>query len=155
MYIALHHSSGIVGSLIRWQTRGYYSHASIVLDSGAVIESREFIGVRQLPRLEPKKGEVIDLYAFDHTAEQAAAIEEFLKKQIGKPYDYPMVVGFVSRARAEGHESAGKYFCSELAFAGPQKAAGIAFLNRREAWEVAPEHLGWSPLLKFERRIQG
>lgn len=154
LQIALHRSSGIVSRLIRWQQRGEWSHASVVLRSGAVIESREFIGVRQLPRLTAAKGEFIQVFNVECTDEQADAIEAFLLKQIGKRYDYPMVFGFVSRSGTEGQQSGGKWFCSELAFAA-FRFAGINLLARIEPWEVSPPHLSYSPLLTPAYTLQG
>lgn len=154
LQIALHRGNGIVSRLIRWQQRGEWSHASVVLRSGAVIESREFIGVRQLPKLSAAKGEFIQVFNVECTDEQADKIEEFLKKQIGKKYDYPMVLGFLSRSDTEGHESGGKWFCSELAFAAFLQA-GIHLLERIEAFEVSPPHLSYSPLLNPDYTIQG
>lgn len=154
LHIALHRGSGIVSRLIRWQQRGEWSHASVILRSGAVIESREFIGVRQLPKLTAAKGELIQVFSVECTDEQADKIEEFLKAQIGKKYDYPMVLGFMSRSSREGQQSGGKWFCSELAFAAFLRN-GIALLARIDPWAVSPPHLSYSPLLKFEYEIQG
>lgn len=154
LQIALHRCTGIVSRLIRWQQRGEWSHASVILRSGAVIESREFIGVRQLPKLAPAKGEIIQVFNVECTDEQADAIESFLKSQVGKPYDWPMVFGFVSRSSKEGQESGGKWFCSELAFAAFQRG-GIDLLARIDPWEVSPPHLSYSPLITSDYLIEG
>ncbi len=154
LQIALHRGSGLVSRLIRWQQRGEWSHASVILRNGSVIESREFIGVRQLPKLTAAKGEFIQVFNVECTDEQADAIEAFLTKQIGKRYDYPMVFGFVSRSTTEGHESGGKWFCSELAFAA-FRAGEINLLARIEPFEVSPPHLAYSPLLMQAYTIQG
>lgn len=154
LQIALHRGSGIVSRLIRWQQRGEWSHASVILRSGAVIESREFIGVRQLPKLTAAKGEFIQVFNVECTDEQADAIEAFLTKQIGKRYDYPMVFGFVSRSTTEGHESGGKWFCSEVVFAA-FLAGGIRLLERIEAFQVSPPILSYSPIPTPAYSIQG
>lgn len=154
LQIALHRGNGIVSRLIRWQQRGEWSHASVILRSGAVIESREFIGVRQLPKLTAAKGEFIQVFNVECTDEQADAIEAFLQKQVGKKYDYPMVFGFVSRSTKEGRDSEGKWFCSELAF-DAFRAGGIHLLARIEPWEVSPPHLSYSPLATPAYSIQG
>lgn len=146
MQIALHRAPGIIARLIRWQTRGGYSHASILLRGGAVIESREGKGVRCLPRLERRKGEVIHLFNFDHTPEQEKAIAAFLNAQIGKPYDYTMVARFLTR-RQQSRAQSGKWFCSELVYAALARA-GIPLLRATEPWEVSPGLLARSPLLR-------
>ena len=154
LQIALHRGTGLISRLIQWQQRGEWSHASVILRSGAVIESREFIGVRQLPKLVAAKGELIHVFNVECTDEQADKIEAFLKAQIGKKYDYPMVFGFVSRSDTEGTASDGKWFCSEVAFAGFQ-AGGINLLARIEPFKVSPPHLSYSPLMQFDYAIQG
>lgn len=146
MLIALHKGKGFIGRCIQWQTRSVYSHASIVFDElgGEVVESREFKGVRWLSALEP--GEDADLYRVELTADQAQTIRAFLFAQLGKPYDYTMVLRFISRRQASRKES-GKWFCSELVFAAFQKS-GINLLSRVEPWAVSPGLLALSPLLK-------
>lgn len=146
--VALFQGPGLVSRLIRWQTRSAYSHAAIVLPSGAVIESREGIGVRQLSALEPKHGEEIDFFAVDVTDEQLAALTRFLHRQLGKKYDWTMVARFVTR-RQESRASRGRWFCSELVFAAFQ-VAGIHLLRGTEPWEVSPGLLARSPLLIAE-----
>lgn len=149
MLIALHKGRGLISRLIGWQTRSAYTHASIVLDSGEVIEAREFQGVRLLPHLPSDE----DIDVFEVTgvtatasADQRRVITAWLMSQLGKPYDYTMVARFVSR-RQESRKSSGKWFCSELVFAALQKA-GVNLLARCEPWEVSPALLSKSPLLK-------
>lgn len=154
LQIALHRGTGLISRLIQWQQRGEWSHASVVLRSGAMIESREFIGVRQLPKLTANKGEFIQVFQVECTDEQAEAVEAFLKAQIGKSYDWPMVFGFVSRSTVEGQQSGGKWFCSELAFAA-FRAGDIHLLARIDPWEVSPPHLSYSTLLQPEYTLQG
>jgi hypothetical protein len=148
VFVCLHRGVGLISELIRWHQRGAYSHASLWFPGRGVIESREFKGVRALPCLQPSSGEVIDLFAIDGiTREQEEQLFAFAQRQLGKPYDWPMVWGFVSRSPVEGHESAGQWFCSELAFAAPA-AAGIELLARIDAWEVSPPILRLAPRLR-------
>jgi len=145
----LHHAPGLFGDLIRWQTRGKYSHASLWFPSVGVIESREGRGVQRLADLKLKKGERIDVFEVTgFTTDQALDVWNFASKQLGKSYDWPMVFGFVSRSTTEGQQTGGKWFCSELVFAAV-KAAGVELLRDCEAWEVSPALLSKSPLLKL------
>jgi uncharacterized protein YycO len=147
MQIALHRAPGLIGTLIRWQTRGEYSHASMLMDDGSVIESREGHGVRRLPRLVRRKGETIDLFNFFHSPEQNRQITTFLEAQIGKPYDYTMVARFVTRRQASRAQS-GKWFCSELIYAALQQAQ-LPVFRATDPWEVSPGLLARSPLLQI------
>lgn len=148
--VCLHRGPGVIGRLIRWQTRADYSHASLLFPGRGVIESREFKGVRALPELTPAPGEVIDACAVRGlTCDQEQKVFDFAQAQLGKRYDWPMVFGFVSRSPIEGHQSEGRWFCSELAFAAVRHA-GVDLLRGIEPWEVSPGLLSYSPFLELQ-----
>jgi uncharacterized protein YycO len=148
VYVCLHCGTSLVSRLIRWQNRSDYSHASLVLPTGEHIESREGKGVLWHSKFTlTNPTEKVDWFAVNGlTATQLDDLWQFLQDQKAKPYDWPMVFGFVSRSRTEGHESGGKWFCSELVFAA-LAAAGHPPLARTDAWEVAPGLLARSPHL--------
>jgi len=147
VFVCLHRSPGLIGSLIRWQQRGNYSHASLFFPGRGYIESREFKGVRALSMMPKRASERVDVFSVAGlTPEQEEQVFAFAQRQLGKRYDWPMVFGFVSRSSVEGHESGGKWFCSELVFAAIA-AAGIKLLRVTNAWEVSPGLLVRSPFL--------
>ena len=143
--LCLHRGTSLIGKLIRWQTRSDYSHASMILPDGLFVEAREGIGVRALNRFAAVPGETVDFFTLPITAGQAAEIAEFAREQLGKKYDWTMVLRFVSR-RQESRPSRGQWFCSELVFAACQQA-GVNLLRATEPWEVSPGMLARSPLL--------
>lgn len=144
--VCLHRAPGLISTLIRWQTRSPWSHASLLFPGAGVIEAREFAGVRALPALDPKPGESIEVFAVRGlTPAQECAVFDFAQRQLGKPYDYTMVARFVSR-RQESRPSSGKWFCSELCYAALLHA-GVPLLRCTEPWEVSPGLLARSPLL--------
>ncbi len=145
-YVCLHSAPGVIGTIIRWQQRGAWSHASLYFPGRGVIEAREFCGVRALPALAPKPAEVIARYTVRGlTPELEERVFAFAQAQLGKPYDYTMVARFLTRRQADRKE-AGRWFCSELAFAA-LKHAGIDLFAATEPWEVSPGLLARSPLL--------
>lgn len=144
--IALFAGNSLLSKGIQWQTRSHWSHAALILRTGALIEAREFIGVRQLPQLHVMPGERVNLFDVDVTDSQASMVEGFAIRQLSKKYDWTMVLRFLSRRQAN-RESAGKWFCSELVFAAFAHA-GIELLRDTEPWEVSPGLLGRSPLLR-------
>lgn len=147
VFLCLHRGQGVISRLIRWQQRGDWSHASLYFPDRGLIESREFKGVRALPLLEPAPGEVIELYTVQGLKRyQEERVFAFAQQQLGKRYDWPMVFGFVSRSPVEGHESGGKWFCSELAYAA-LRAAGVELLGNTQPWEVSPPLLHRAPAL--------
>lgn len=134
-----------ISRAIRWQTRGIYSHAAIAID-GIIYEAREFKGVQQRAA-EKYDGRYFDDYRVNITLEQELEMEKFLRRQLGKGYDYTMVLRFITRQQ-ETRKSTGMWFCSELVFASFQKV-GINLLERCEPWEVSPALLSLSPSLKL------
>lgn len=150
--IALHRAPGVVGSLIRWQTRSQYSHASLYCPGFGIIEAREGKGVQRLTDFQLKAGERVDLFRVNGvTDEETNNAWMFAAAQIGKPYDWTMVLRFVSR-RQESRASTGKWFCSELVYAS-WKSTGVELLRATEPWEVSPGLLGRSPYLTHERTL--
>jgi uncharacterized protein YycO len=143
--ICLHRGSTVMSRLIQWQTRSAYSHASMVLPDGLHIEAHETRGVQAFPRLTVAPGEVVDLFTVAVTKKQADKIAEFAREQLGKRYDWLMVLRFVTR-RQEARATTGKWFCSELVYAACQQA-GVELLRNTEPWEVSPGLLARSPLL--------
>lgn len=148
--ICLHRGTSLVSRLIRWQQRSRYSHASILLPSGLHYESREGKGVLVHKQFTlTNKSEVVDQFQFivPLSIEEIATGADFLSKQVGKPYDWWMVFGFVSRSEHEGPSSEGRYFCSELVDHWAL-AMGRHLLARIDPWEMSPGHIALSPLIK-------
>lgn len=152
MKIALFKNKSIISSLIKWQTRSEYSHAAIIVDD-KLIESIEFEGVRVKNELNVKKNCFVDIYEIDVTEEQKRVIIDFLANQIGKKYDYTMVIRFITRQQ-ESRKSSNKWFCSELVFAAFAKA-GIVLLNNVEPWEVSPALLSMNTKTNLVEEIVG
>ena len=75
------------------------------------------------------------------SAFQAAAIYGFAASQIGKPYDWPGLVGFYLQNVPRDWRDPVSWFCSELVAASFERA-GIYLLSRlTEVWGVTPDNL--------------
>jgi uncharacterized protein YycO len=135
----------LVSALIRWQTRGRYSHAAIRMRDGRIVESWQGAGVRTK---WVKDWSGIDAYvvpgATDGQWDRAIG---FALGQIGRGYDWWAIVRFVSRRAMPAND---RWFCSELVFAA-LAAGGVRLLERVEASAVSPGTLAWSPGLEPER----
>lgn len=140
MTIALFHGRGLIPSLIRWQTRGRYSHAAVVVKTEplTIIEAWSS-GVREKTLTDLRR---IDLFQVIPTVDEGAALT-FAREQIGFKYDFRSVFRFVTKIPAATNN---RWFCSELV-AATLEAGGVRLLNMDSA-EVAPTHLSWSPLLR-------
>lgn len=151
MKIALFKGEGLFSRLIKWQTRSPYSHAAIIDENGALWESREGFGVRVTTNAADAINCSVDLFDVEMTDAQRHSVAEFLRGQLGKKYDWTMVLRFISRRQASRSQSE-KWFCSELVFAAFKKA-GIDLLGRTEPWECSPGLLARSPLLRFVQSL--
>lgn len=149
--ICLHRGTALISRLIRWSQRSEYSHASIIMPDGRHFESREGVGVVCHPQFTlTNRTEVVDKFVYRKplTAVEIMRIDCFLSAQVGKPYDWPMVFGFVSRSDTEAESSEGKWFCSEVIFSGTAEAnPSRRLLDRIEPWAVHPGHISLSTLI--------
>ena len=146
--VALFHGeTSLISGLIRWETRSKYNHAAIVLRDGSVIESVEEVGVHRLAALPvakaPDRIDLFEVMGLD-TDWKVGEVENFLKAQLGKPYDWPDLLGFVTRS--DQPEDRDAWFCSELVFAAIE-AGGVALLRDVPPFQVSPGELSLSPYL--------
>jgi uncharacterized protein YycO len=114
MKLLLYKGRGIVSRLIQWQTRGTFSHASILFtEDDMVYEAWQGKGVI---KHKLNRQDLEGIKAFSYKDPLSLAIKdtarEFLEAQLGKPYDWKGVIRFVSRKR---HAINDEWFCSELA----------------------------------------
>lgn len=139
--ILLFHGRGLISALIRWQTRGRYSHAALLLPDGRIVEAWSGDGVR-VKRLTDWSG--VDCYMIPGmTAAQWDDAIAFALDQLGKGYDYWAIVRFISRERMPDND---RWFCSELVFAAIEHA-GVRLFERTHSWSISPGTLEISPLL--------
>lgn len=122
--------------LIRWFTWSRWSHVSVVVSDTMVIDARAGGGVRyrSLDELLSKASahEVVDI-ALPDEGEALA----FLQAQIGRRYDWGMVLGVLWRSGRWADPDA--WSCSELGAAA--ECAGRLIRFRAEAKRITPELL--------------
>lgn len=140
--ILLSRGRGLISTLIRWQTRGEYSHAAILYPDGeTIIEAWQGDGVRKKKITDWKD---VDTFAVTNiTAEQWKAAIELAEHQLGKGYDYWAIIRFISRGIMPDND---KWFCSELVM-HVLRAFGVNLFLRIEPWAVSPGMLNNSPVL--------
>ena len=154
MQITFHRSNSIISKVIRYVTRGKYSHVAVILNDGSVIDARPFQGVKRHRNINCcNKGDTVEIYDVKLTPNQEKIIEQFLIKQICKKYDYFSVFNFTLHATEKNRKLKGKWFCGELTFSAFKKAK-CNLLNNVDGWKVSPTILSYSPLLKFIKKIK-
>lgn len=135
-----------ISKAIRWQTRSEFSHIAVELDDSSIIEAWHKGGVQHVDsfRTLHTAGTQVVAYklGFDLTEEERTDLESWLKKQVGKKYDFMSVARFVTRRKVPAND---KWFCSELA------EQGFVYINRRllngNPSEHSPRDTVMSPLL--------
>ena len=140
--VLLFRGRGVISSLIRWQTRGAYSHAAILRPDGTIIESWQGAGVRIKDITDWRGVDRFDVPLM--SPEMWASALTFADSMVGSGYDYWAIARFVSRARMPDNQ---RWFCSELVFAALAHA-GLPPLARVEPWAVSPGVLATSPYLR-------
>lgn len=149
--IALYKGVSPLSRLIRWTNFSEYSHASYI-DGDEVAEFESAIpnGVRSKVFLEGHKpGTVVDLFDAPITPGEAEGVREFFIGELGQPYDYRGLFGFLARRQIEDPEA---WFCSEIVFAA-FVSVKRPLLQRIPAFKTYPALLSYSPLLKFRKTV--
>ena len=130
-------------SPISWAIRVFtwsrWSHVAVV-HAGMVIESQAPRGVQFDTEVSMRsRYSETAAVAFEHP--DPGALIDALRSQLGKPYDYRAIVGFLVR---RDWTSTRRWFCSELiAWAFAQ--TGRPLFRDRELARVTPEHLWMLP----------
>lgn len=139
LQVCLHHGKSLLSGLIKWQTRGDYSHASLILPNDRHVEAREFKGVVAHREFTAPRGETADVFELPITEEQEQALDHFIRAELGCGYDWRAVFAFITR-RTPAKASARKWFCSEFV-AACLGAAGIPLFRATHDWEISPAFL--------------
>ncbi len=153
VYILASKGISLTSRLIRWWQWGFpYTHIAYCFDlsdsNDPIVIEAWWNGVRQGKFSEVHTpGTEFSVYSIQVTDGQKKRIEEFLQRQLRKPYDWLGILGFPLRNWKL--ESKNRWFCSELVFAA-FKQAGVELLKNTHPSEVSPRLFLKSPLLQFE-----
>lgn len=124
-----------VGSLaIRARLWENWSHAAVITEPGWVIDSTFKAGGVRVRRLADVLAHASAYKVIDLPVPDEAAAQRFLHEQVGKPYDWRAILGWITSDRDWADETA--WFCFELA-AGAAKAGGL------DKWRDMKRVTGW------------
>jgi len=148
MIIYLFKGTNLISKLIQFQSRSEYSHAAIEIDGNlyeavgkGVVKMPVGVALMHYAKTPYDKFECI----WPIVNNNKKQIKDFLEEQIGKKYDFTMLIRFLTRQQ-EHRKSKQKWFCSELVFAAINKAVPI--LKNIEPWMVSPAMISYSPYLR-------
>jgi uncharacterized protein YycO len=127
-------SNSMVSRAIKLLTWSDYSHVDFVLDSGDYLGSVPGKGVIVHRQKEP-------LEHFYHIDASYDTITNAALNQLGKPYDYTGIVGFLFNRDWQKTDS---WFCSELVAASINKE--IALFDA-ESFRITPRDISIHPLV--------
>jgi len=147
MKLAFYKGTSLVSRLIRWKTRGKYSHVAVIFNNGKILEAWQGTNsVRWISSLSDghTPGTKVDIFDIDTLLMEGAA-EKFAKSQVGKEYGYRTILKFLSNTSGDNKD---EWICSEIALA-IAIAGGVPLLARVDAYKISPAMLSWSPLLTF------
>ena len=137
--------------MIRWGTRGPYSHVSVMFADGKILEAWSGTNsVRWMTSLSDghTEGTKVDIFNIDAPVNESGS-QGFAQSQVGKPYGYRTVLKFLTNTPGDKKD---EWICSEIALA-TVLAGGCALLARVDAYKVSPVTLSWSPILKLDRTL--
>ena len=127
----------IIGHLIEYVSHGWPTHVDILWPDGTLFGARPD-GVKLRPP-DYKVFTRIARITLPTTDEQGARFYAFLNAQIGKPYDFTDVFGFVTGAQ---EDRKGKcWFCSMLATGALNAIPFFPSPLAKEPWETDPADL--------------
>lgn len=134
----------LIGQLIRWQTRGSYSHVAVLFDRHDLYESVKWAGVIQ--RCLEEHDYEADWLRLDGWRAFESRMRHIAVSRLGQPYDWRAIIRFVDRRRWYRNDA---WFCSEFGYS-LATSSGVQLFRSTKPWEVSPNILFRSPLFTVE-----
>jgi len=149
--IAQYKGKSWISKIIKFVSRGEYSHTAIMLEEDYIVEAWQGSdSVRVIQSLSSGHipGTEVDIYSIDLGKKQEERFRKFVQDQVGKPYDLWGIHGFLWRRDTQRSQS---WFCSEL-FAAAYQEAGKKLYNDTEPSQISPSMVARSIALKLEHK---
>lgn len=136
-------SNNSLGSkVIEWFDHGLYSHVDSVMPDGSLLGARNDViqgfakGVQVRPASYVMGYAHVKRVELITSATIAEAYYEFVKSQIGKPYDTTAIAGFIAGRNWLEEDS---WFCSELSTKGLVVSKFLQHLPSAPCNKIAPD----------------
>lgn len=139
--VMLMRGKGILSWLIRYFSKGNYSHCACYIGHGLCVES-SFWGVQVNQTTKHEEYDVY--YRPDATPEQLQDAVGWMLNRVGAGYDFMGFFGIfrsiVLRKKSNPWDDKSRYWCSEL-LADGYINAGINIEVEHDTWKVSPQGL--------------
>ncbi len=124
--------------IIRWGTHSDFSHAGAMLPDGRELGARESPVPKGVQMRAPDYAifSLVKTVIVPTTEEQSETYYAFLNAQLGKPYDWKSIVGFVIDRNWRDTDA---WFCSELVAAALENAKILNIVS--QANRITPNDL--------------
>lgn len=146
MIFAFYRGTSTVSKLIRFFTRGIYSHVAVQVEDGRIFEAwHSPAKVRVIHDFGEghERGTRVDLFELALPFPEKALAH--LERSVGRRYDFKGVLGFLTKRTSDDRRAC---FCSELA-TEVSIIGGRPALDRVKPFKVSPTMLSMSPLLEY------
>lgn len=137
--IAQYKGRSFTSGIIKFVTRGEYSHTAIMLDDGRIIEAWQGDNkVRIMRSLSDghKPGTPVDIYELPMNANEELVFKRYILGKVGIKYDYLGLLAFFLNKKA--WDRVDRSFCSKLFYAAYVRTGKRLFADDVEPWQVSP-----------------
>lgn len=139
-------TDGLSSDLIKWFGHGWCCHVDTVMEDGQLLGARQEGGVQiRPPDYETFRRRL--LVTLPTSDQIAASYYDFVRWQIGKPYDMEAIAAFAAGRNWRDHRS---WFCSELVAAALEYSGYLPFNLATPENKITPPDL----LLVCSTRVQ-
>lgn len=128
---------------IRMFTWSDFSHVELVLPEGYLGADEDGVKIRPFNYCKPSRCVIGTVGC---SADVSQKVIEFAKSQIGKPYDYTSIIGFIMHRDWRERDS---WFCSELVAASFEEG-DYPLLDTEHMNRITPQDLLLSPLITLQ-----
>lgn len=137
-------SNTCISRAIRVLTFSEWSHVDLVLPDRRLLGAVAPRGVMIRNAYDTHPSDIRVGFVFCNDA-ITQRVHEFCARQVGKPYDWLALAGWLARRRWDDHDA---WFCSELIAAAFQYA-GYPLLQVDEATRITPRDLALAPAIQW------
>ena len=150
IYLLGYEGLSLVSNVIQLATWSKFSHSAIAHTSGLTVEAWHIGGVDLVadPWANHTPGTPITTYDLDLTPATADKIWQAACGEVGKPYDFRALTGFIPGARWLWRDDPEKWFCSHLVADACKKGGLPLFSPQTPLYKISPGLIDYAVPLK-------